>query len=70
MPLTITDSELRHKGVSVLLDSLGDVEAERFITLLLREPFDYTIWRQPLFEDRELGEISAAAAALRASNQS
>ena len=61
----MTDSELRHKGVEILLDSLGSVEAERFITLLLREPFDYTTWRQPLFEGRSLEEISSAAAAHR-----
>lgn len=64
----MTDSELRHRGVTVLLDSLGNVEAERFITLLLREPFDYTAWRKPLFEDREIAEISAAAAAYRQSH--
>jgi len=61
----MTDTELRHRGVTALLDSLGDLEAERFITLLLREPFDYTVWRRPLFEDREISEISAAASANR-----
>ena len=30
---------------------LGDVEAERFIALIQREPFDYTKWRQELDED-------------------
>ncbi|MCL2819676.1 MAG: type II toxin-antitoxin system RelE/ParE family toxin [Oscillospiraceae bacterium] len=30
---------------------LGLVEAERFIALLRREPFDYTEWRQGLFAD-------------------
>ena len=45
--------------------SLGTVEAERFIALILRESFDYTKWRQPLFEDRDIEEISSAAANLR-----
>lgn len=61
----MTDSELRSKGAEVLSKSLGTVEAERFITLILREPFDYTKWRQPLFEDRDIEEISSAAAKLR-----
>jgi len=61
----MTDLELRQKGVNLLLSSLGSVEAERFITLLLREPFDYTEWRKPLFQDRSIPEISSAAMANR-----
>jgi hypothetical protein len=30
---------------------LGLVEAERFIMLIQREPFDYTKWQENLFED-------------------
>lgn len=61
----MTDSELRSKGVAALADSLGTVEAERFITLMLREPFDYTDWRRSLFEDRSIEEISKSASTLR-----
>ena len=57
----MTDTEIRVKGVTVLSDSLGSVEAERFISLMLREPFDYTEWRQPLYEDLSIEEISDAA---------
>ncbi len=63
----MTDTEIRVKGVAALADSLGSVEAERFITLMLREPFDYTKWRKNLFEDRTVDEISAAAMAGRSS---
>jgi ferric-dicitrate binding protein FerR (iron transport regulator) len=35
----------------ILAEQLGLVEAERFIALLRREPFDYTKWRQGLFKD-------------------
>jgi len=38
----------------VLVEQLGLVEAERFIALLRREPFDYTRWRQELFKDTPL----------------
>jgi hypothetical protein len=35
----------------ILAEQLGLVEAERFIALMRREPFDYTQWRQGLFVD-------------------
>lgn len=63
----MTDTEIRVKGVAALTESLGSVEAERFITLILREPFDYTKWRRDLFEDRTIEEISAAAMSQRSS---
>ena len=40
----ITDTEVKIKGVRALTESLGKVEAERFIALIQREPFDYTKW--------------------------
>ena len=43
---TITDNELRISGFSVLVQTFGDVNAERFIALMNREPFDYTEWRR------------------------
>lgn len=51
----ITDTELRLKGIRVLAQSLGDIEAERFIALIQREPFDYTQWRQ----DKAAASISS-----------
>jgi hypothetical protein len=57
----ITDTELKIKGFNTLTDTLGTVEAERFITLILREPFDYTKWQQHLWENRSIEDISKAA---------
>ena len=62
----ITDTEIRLKGLQVLTKHLGDIEAERFIALIQREPFDYTKWRQGLDEDLSIEEISQRAMALRA----
>ena len=42
----ITDDQLRADGFTVLVKALGDVNAERFIMLMNREPFDYTEWRK------------------------
>ena len=39
----MTDTELRIKGVQILAQYLGDIEMERFIALIQREPFDLTI---------------------------
>jgi hypothetical protein len=42
---------LKEKGMRILSEQLGIVEAERFIVLLRREQFDYTQWRHDLFKD-------------------
>ena len=57
----ITDMEIRKEGLKVLSEQMGQVEAERFITLLLREPFDYTKWQHNLFEDKSIEDISKLA---------
>jgi len=57
----ITDTEIKTKGFQVLAQYLGDVEAERFVALIQREPFDYIKWRQGLDEDLSLEEISRKA---------
>jgi len=57
-----TDSVVRTEGMNVLLDRLGRVDAERFIALLLREPFDYTKWRECLNEEHiSMRELSSQA---------
>jgi hypothetical protein len=61
----MTDTEIRSKGLEILAKHLGDVEAERFIALIQREPFDYTKWRQGMDEDLSIEEISRRAMALR-----
>jgi hypothetical protein len=64
----ITDTEIKLKGIQVLSKYLGDVEAERFIALIQREPFDYTKWRQGLDEELSIVEISRKAMILRERN--
>ena len=53
------------KGLKILAKYLGDVEAERFIALIHREPFDYTKWRQGLGDDLTIENISQKAMNLR-----
>jgi hypothetical protein len=57
----ITDTELKIKGVDSLIRSLGEVDAERFIALVMREPFDYTKWQRTLWIDKSIEELSTQA---------
>jgi hypothetical protein len=57
----ITDTEIKIKGIEALIAKSGEVQAERFISLIMREPFDYTKWQRNLWPDKSLEEISKAA---------
>jgi len=61
----MTDTEIRVKGVQILAEYLGDIEMERFIALIQREPFDYTQWRQNIDMNQSIEEISNQAMNLR-----
>ena len=52
---------LMEKGMKCLIQNLGEVNAERFIAQIIREPFDYTKWQYDLFEEMSIEEISSAA---------
>ena len=56
-----TDSVIRAEGMNVLLQALGKVDAERFIALLIKEPFDYTKWQEGLFKGISVRELSKMA---------
>jgi hypothetical protein len=44
-----------------LIDRLGPAEATRFMTLIQREGFDYTRWRQDLFKGKTVDQIADLA---------
>ncbi|MFP3090034.1 hypothetical protein LQZ21_06865 [Treponema sp. TIM-1] len=50
----MTDTVLKSEGMRILSKALGIVEAERFISLMIREPFDYTEWQRDLYADMPL----------------
>ena len=60
-----TDTEIKNAGMISLMDNLGDVDAERFISLIQRERFNYTKWRSNLLEKETIESISSAAMGLR-----
>jgi hypothetical protein len=57
----MTDAELRIKGLSILSKTIGNVDAERFISLMIREPFDYTKWQKDLWNEVSIEELSKNA---------
>jgi len=58
----MTNSAIVEKGFKILKKELGDVETERFIAHIIREPFDYTKWRRDnLFVGMTGEEISQEA---------
>jgi len=65
-----TDTEIKTAGFRALVAALGDVQAEKFIALIQREPFDYTQWQQTLWSDKSIEEISQAAMKYRHADQS
>jgi len=48
-----------------LIENFGNVQTERFISLINKEPFDYTKWQENLFEDMTVEELSKKAMANR-----
>ena len=50
---SLEDDALCAKGLAVLEDHLGPVQALRFLALISRQPFDYQHWRQQHFGKTE-----------------
>jgi hypothetical protein len=58
-----TDNVVRLEAIDVLLANLGEVDTERFISMIKRDTFDYTEWQRGLFVNQTIDEIHAAATA-------
>jgi hypothetical protein len=52
--------EIMNKGMQCLLEKLGVVEAEQFISVIIKEQFDYTKWQQEYFDNMTPEEIDVA----------
>ena len=53
----MSDTVLKCRGLDILTEALGLVDAERFVSLISRESFDYTEWQQDLYKDVSLDEF-------------
>ena len=54
-------AEIMDVGMTCLIERLGIVDAERFVSILIREKSDYTRWRQRYFGNITSDEFHAAA---------
>lgn len=57
----LTDTEIKEKGLKVLVENLGDLDAEKFISLIIKDPFDYTEWQGGLWRGETVEQISQSA---------
>ena len=58
----INQAEILNDGVDWLRQKFGDVGTELFISLIIREKFDYTRWRRQFFGNKTVSEINEEAA--------
>ncbi len=56
-----TDNDIKQEGFNALAEKLDIVEVERFFMLINKEKFDYTKWRNNLFENISVEELSNRA---------
>lgn len=56
-----TELEITYDGINALIDKLGIVEAEKFISIIGKDSFDYTEWRKRLWPDVTVRELSREA---------
>ena len=57
--MPVSDNELAMRGMNLLKEKFGPVDAERFVYILVKDRFDYTEWQRGLFPGetvRSLGE--------------
>jgi len=59
----VNEAVLTQSVIKCLIENFGVVETERFISIVIKEPFDYTVWQRDLFDDMTVDEIFAAASA-------
>lgn len=61
-------AKILEQGFSCLVDNMGVIDAEHFISLIKRDDFDYTIWQREYFDKMELGEFAAKASVYASSH--
>lgn len=59
--MTTSTAEIMSRGMKRLTEQMGIVEAEHFISTIIREKFDYTKWQREYFDSKTPEEISTEA---------
>ncbi|MDR3120812.1 MAG: hypothetical protein LBU58_05705 [Clostridiales bacterium] len=58
-----TDNALRYDVMGTIVREYGDIDAERFISMIKCDTFDYTEWRRGQWNDMTIEEVYAEAVA-------
>ena len=53
--------DIMNRGMECLTEALGVVEAEQFISTVIREKFDYTKWQRQYFDNMPVGDFHKKA---------
>ena len=53
--------DILNRGMECLTETMGVVDAEYFISIIIREKFDYTKWQRQYFDKMQLGEFHEKA---------
>jgi len=52
---------IMNDGINCLVERLGIIETEIFISQIIREPLDYTKWQREHYADISVGELNRRA---------
>ena len=63
-----TTAIIMNDGINCLIDRLGIIETEIFISQLIREPIDYTKWQKEHYADKSVSELNKMAIEYAKSN--
>jgi hypothetical protein len=56
-----TTATIMKDGMDYLMERLGVIETEIFISQLIREPFDYTQWQREHYAGMSVSELNRKA---------
>jgi hypothetical protein len=56
-----TDTALKIEAMTLLINSLGELDAERFVSLVKSDQFDYTKWQRNLWKGKTIDELYGMA---------
>jgi hypothetical protein len=56
-----TTATIMNNGINCLIERLGVIETEIFISQIIREPFDYTKWQREYYAGMSISELNKKA---------
>lgn len=60
--------QILDQGFACLVENMGVIDTEYFISLIKRDDFDYTVWQREYFDKMKAGEFAEKASDYANSN--